>query len=201
MEISLKNIVEYKKMSEETVAYSASLYIQGKKAGQVSNNGHGGMTTIRADNETGAKLIEQASNFVKSQPPDITKDGENTYKIAWTMDSYVDDIAIKFFDDRDLKKLLKITDHGIVFKIEEGTYQVIEFTQPLDNLLSTPEGKALVTRSLTKAVNELGAGVDLLNKNIPAQLLPPALRREVSRKSQPKQKEKQVEEKKIKRKR
>lgn len=42
MQLSLKNVKVHKDMSEETVCFSATLYIDGKRAADVSNSGHGG---------------------------------------------------------------------------------------------------------------------------------------------------------------
>jgi len=42
MKIELKNIKEVKALSEETPCFTATVYIDGKKAGEVSNHGTGG---------------------------------------------------------------------------------------------------------------------------------------------------------------
>ena len=42
MKIELKNLKHYPSMSEETTCFQASVYIDGKKAGDVKNDGHGG---------------------------------------------------------------------------------------------------------------------------------------------------------------
>ncbi len=47
MEIALKNISYSERLSEETNCFSATIYIDGKKAGEASNHGHGGPTMIR----------------------------------------------------------------------------------------------------------------------------------------------------------
>ena len=42
MEITLKNVKHYESMSEETYCFEASLYVDGKRVGRVSNVGQGG---------------------------------------------------------------------------------------------------------------------------------------------------------------
>lgn len=42
MEISLKNVKHAEFMSHETECFQASVYIDGERAGTVSNDGHGG---------------------------------------------------------------------------------------------------------------------------------------------------------------
>ena len=41
MKITLKNVKHYESMSEETDCFEASLYVDGKKVGRVSNRGTG----------------------------------------------------------------------------------------------------------------------------------------------------------------
>ena len=40
--ISLKSVKVHDDMSEETMCFSATIYVNGKKAGDAKNNGHGG---------------------------------------------------------------------------------------------------------------------------------------------------------------
>lgn len=49
MNIQLKNISHQPRLSEETECYTASLYVDGKKIGQVSNRGHGGPDMFTGD--------------------------------------------------------------------------------------------------------------------------------------------------------
>ncbi|PYF74634.1 hypothetical protein [Pedobacter nutrimenti] len=44
MKIELKNIKYFDALSEETTLFNANLYIDGKKAGIVKNDGRGGST-------------------------------------------------------------------------------------------------------------------------------------------------------------
>ena len=47
--VELKNIKTHNDMSEETVCYSATVYIDGKKAGTTRNAGHGGNDEVWLD--------------------------------------------------------------------------------------------------------------------------------------------------------
>tara|TARA_R110000737_G_scaffold350367_1_gene389102 strand:+ start:54 stop:524 length:471 start_codon:yes stop_codon:yes gene_type:complete len=49
MKIELKNVKYAAFASEETSCYSASLYVNGKKIGEVSNEGHGGPDAFYGD--------------------------------------------------------------------------------------------------------------------------------------------------------
>lgn len=49
MKIELKNIHHLESKSQETNCYTASLYVNGKKIGMVSNDGHGGPDMFQGD--------------------------------------------------------------------------------------------------------------------------------------------------------
>lgn len=68
MKFELKNISYDSRRSEETAAYSAILYIDGKKAGTVSNGGHGG-----CDNQYLEKWVDRAAveAYIKANHPPL----------------------------------------------------------------------------------------------------------------------------------
>lgn len=65
MKIELKNIHHYPRMSEETECYEASLYVDGRKIGQVSNRGTGGCDDFYGDRAA----FERAEEWVKLNMP------------------------------------------------------------------------------------------------------------------------------------
>ena len=58
MNITLKNIKHYESMSEETYCFEASLYVDGKRVGRVSNRGTGGCHDYDFDMKTERELDE-----------------------------------------------------------------------------------------------------------------------------------------------
>ena len=56
--IEMKNISYYARGSEETPCYNATVYINGKKAVEVSNDGHGGCDRQHTWHENGFNLRE-----------------------------------------------------------------------------------------------------------------------------------------------
>ena len=63
MKIELKNIKYAAFASQETSCYEAAIYIDGKKAGVVENNGHGG-----SDNVHPWQLANQIDEYAKTLP-------------------------------------------------------------------------------------------------------------------------------------
>jgi hypothetical protein len=68
MKLELKNLKIHKDMSEETLCFSATLYVDGKKAANVQNNGHGGCHRYHWEDET---LGARVNALAKTQPLEI----------------------------------------------------------------------------------------------------------------------------------
>lgn len=66
MEISLKNIKHAEFMSHETECFHASVYIDGEKAGVVSNDGHGGANLYIPQS-----LYDRLREHCETIPPDM----------------------------------------------------------------------------------------------------------------------------------
>lgn len=63
MNIEVKNYKRYPALSEETEAYSATVYIDGKRAGEARNDGHGGSARIDIVPEHAAAFREYARRW------------------------------------------------------------------------------------------------------------------------------------------
>lgn len=103
MKIELKNIIHSVSLSEETNAFVADLYVNGKKIAKCSNNGRGGMTkieTLYSKNEIEKKqyrqLLLDAEQFAKTLPK---KSG-----LPMTLDFYVDIQVDKDLQTKSIKK-------------------------------------------------------------------------------------------------
>ena len=105
MEITLKNIKVAAFLSQETVAFSATVFIDGKRVGTVDNAGQGGGNNYNFDYP---KLLEAAEEFVKTQPR-VFPEFEND------LDSYIG----KLVDDHENKKrLARICKKKTLFLLE-----------------------------------------------------------------------------------
>lgn len=68
MKVELKNVKIAHELSQETIAYSGELWINGKLAAYASNHGTGGCDLYRPANDEGRALIAQAGEWAKTQP-------------------------------------------------------------------------------------------------------------------------------------
>ena len=72
MNIELKGFKHYARLSEETVAFDANLYVDGKKVGTACNRGTGGENSIYVPSDLYAKL----DAYAKALPPVQTSYGK-----------------------------------------------------------------------------------------------------------------------------
>jgi len=101
MEITLKNIKHSEFASQETHCFEATIYIDGKKAGQVRNDGQGGC------NFYSPHTIEEAINtYARTLPPTIYEYGGESMTIEQDADVLVGDVLTNWLIARDLKRAM-----------------------------------------------------------------------------------------------
>ena len=109
--IQLKNVKIAWNMSEETTAFTATLYIDGAKAAHVKNEGTGGDNHPRfIDRE----LEKEFHEFCKSLPPEyLDDDDDDPYPM--TYDSFIGQLLTEWISNDDWKKACK---KGLVFRLK-----------------------------------------------------------------------------------
>lgn len=107
MDISLKNIKYAAFNSEETHCFSATVYIDGKKAFRVSNSGHGGCDDYQpCDKKTSARSVYdqvQKINKELSKTP-LKPPFEN---LTMNLEILIGDLMNQWLEKKEVKKLLK----------------------------------------------------------------------------------------------
>ena len=112
MQVELKSFKEHKELSDDSLAFSASLWIDGKRTAIVTNEGQGGMHRIQPTGPTLEKLkanrikLDEFEAYCKTLPdktltPSWT-DGE-PYSIPMDGDVYIDDLVEEIFKELDKK--------------------------------------------------------------------------------------------------
>ena len=132
MKIELKNIKHSPSLSEETEAFTASLYIDGKKVGNCTNRGHGGCTDIDAiyhdgnkdEQITNREIIKKANEYCKTLPPITNEFGGNP--LSMDLEFYVDLELSKHLKQKDIAKCLKKLDRECIKKIVVVSKKVLE---------------------------------------------------------------------------
>jgi len=177
MKIELKNIQYSQALSEETYAFSATLYIEGKRAGEASNHGHGGPTDYGANDGAGRKLIREAEAYCKALPPVHypANHGMEAFDVPMTLEHYINDLLEKFLNQKELKafqaKLAKYEKDNIIVGVPDEKFSTLKLKFPIDLLLAHPHGAERIKDILVaKVIPEMQPGEMLLNTNIPKEI-------------------------------
>lgn len=100
MNIELKNVKVIKELSEETVCFTASLYVDGVKKGQVSNRGFGGDN----DYDLSQSEFDKINTWCKKNLKPYTFDGQ---EYPTDLDLHVYNLVDKYEDTKWMKSQFK----------------------------------------------------------------------------------------------
>jgi len=95
MKIEIKNYKRDSVMSEETECFSATIYVDGVKAGTVSNRGHGGCNDYYWSNPVLGKQLEEYAQAQTTQ-----------YEFE-KLDQLIDDIVAQVATEKQMKGWMK----------------------------------------------------------------------------------------------
>lgn len=169
MNIVLKNLKIYEGLSEETTAFTADVYVNGKKVAYAKNDGHGGCTDYNAYGTPEAKkLMNEAEQYCINLPKKSVefKTG-NSVEFDQTLESVIDDLVFEAENAKAEKKLLKNMEKGICYGTP-NSYSLISWKGfPIKAMLMSSVGKPMLIKRLSELKAE---GKTILNTNIPKEL-------------------------------
>jgi hypothetical protein len=160
MQIEVKNLKDFPSMSEETNAFIADIFINGKKKFTAKNDGRGGETYINGDSSAFSgsnSLYVQVDNYCKT-----------TLNVRNFVD-YVDDLVFKLLVAKDKakaeKKFQKHCLKGIVYSKDGtiNTYYTCSWNYPIEIMKQSAKGRELIEKQV-KEIKE--KGFIILNKNL-----------------------------------
>ena len=136
--IEMKNISYYKRGSEETPCYNATVYINGKKAVEVSNDGHGGSDRQHVWHENGFRLQDIDKWCVEKFGQSSWEYGGQTYSTDIDLEHYCHDELYKHLDTKLLKRNMK---KNIMFfrdenDIKNGQYTLAKIQNNIEGLMA-----------------------------------------------------------------
>ena len=105
--IEMKNISYYKRGSEETPCYNATVYVNGKKAVEVSNDGHGGSDRQHTYPQCAFNLREINDWCINTFGKSTWEYGGKTYSTDLDLEHYCHEELYNWLDAKELKKELK----------------------------------------------------------------------------------------------
>jgi hypothetical protein len=162
MKLELKSFKFFPTMSEETNAFSANLYFDGKLVADCKNDGFGGSTFIRPL-PNGRKLFEKAEEYAKTLPSiqvlgmDLEMDLEN----------WVDIEVERLIEETEFKKH---SNKGLCIGNGDkwGGQMVTWSGYNIKKLLSDKRGVEILSKAIEKYISK---GYKIFNTNIPKNIL------------------------------
>jgi len=150
MKIELRKISYNARLSQETNAFAADVYIDGVKAGTAENAGHGGSTNVFL----GAKQKE-AEAFCAAMPP---VDCHGT-KLEMDLELYIGELLEKHLVEKEQKRWIKTK---LCFRLtgdKVGEYRTIkltggQYTKALKAHITTKYGDTLI-ENLNEAMGQI----------------------------------------------
>lgn len=181
MNIELRNIQIQNRQSEETIAFTASLYIDGKKVGYAKNSGNGGCTDYGPDNyhdNQSKEAINNAELYCAGLAPNKFEYEGQHFENPSSLEVVIDRIIDEFWQEKEAKRfknkiakdqltaILIGNEHGYkkIYWPVKGQRKILTIAE----LLSTTHGTQLIKNAINKEVVEPGTSV--LNTNIPDNL-------------------------------
>ena len=136
--IEMKNISYYARGSEETPCYNATVYINGKKAVEVSNDGHGGSDRQHTYPQSEFNVREIDRWCVEKFGQSTWEYNGETYSTDLDLEHYCHDELYKWLDTKLLKKNMK---KNIMFfrdenDIKSGKYSLAKIQNNFGGLVA-----------------------------------------------------------------
>jgi hypothetical protein len=116
MKIELKKLKVFEEMSEETTAFVADLWINGKKVAYAKNDGHGGCTFYNAYPEQ-RELLAEAEAYCQSLPPHVTEFMGKEMSIDQNLEFVIDCLV----SEKENEKFIKARDKACIKNFVYGT--------------------------------------------------------------------------------
>lgn len=162
----LKSFKFHEDMSDETNCFSAVLCVNGKRVADCSNTGHGGPTDVRFFPEQG-DLGREIEAFLATQPK--VKPAGYNFELELDLEYIVDDLVTTILEGKNRKWAERQTQKHLVFQYPLGYSTKGWKGRTIESMLSDPAGRKLIRQTIAE---ETAKGRTLVNKNIPAGLLP-----------------------------
>jgi hypothetical protein len=170
MKIELKKIKIAEHMSEETTAFTADIYVDGKEAGYAKNDGCGGCTNYHSY-EGKRSLIEKAEKYCLTLPAQKIDmgGGRDPLVIDMNLENFIDDLLEAELKRKDQKRFEKKMVNHIMWGVpNSGTYVQLKQPRPLSdyNLSALQSGVDRIKKGFKKGEQFLNTNLEALGVKI-----------------------------------
>lgn len=175
MNIEIKNIKYSPTLSDDSNAFTANLYINGKKVCMVSDNGSGGGLDYGIVEPRLKPLLREAEQWCKQLPAipltDATPEAE-ARELEMDLDLYIDRLLMNYLRAQEDRKLERKMADTFLYGIPDESYGTIKFKYSFQHMMDLPDGREKITAMLRKYVlPQVDKGYQLLNTNIPEDMI------------------------------
>lgn len=163
MKLQLKNVHFSERLSQETNAFAADLWFNGKKVGCVENDGHGGCTNVQPYSLESKEAFKEASDYAKTLPEIVYEGagGLKEFSIDSNLENKVDEIFTNWLNK---KELTNNSNKGIYFEDTNGGRSIISWKgHTISKMKKHPQGRVTIQNTLDKVVAK---GGKVLNTNL-----------------------------------
>jgi hypothetical protein len=162
MKIELKNVKFYERLSEETTAFTADVFANGKKIGYAKNDGCGGCTDIRQIGGVNSNLFVECVNWLKTQPEINIGTDNDPFMVNSDMENKVDQLFEQWFKGHEQKKFEKKMVNHLMWGVPNGSsYTSVKFLKPLNQI-----DHDILQKMLDKYKLQFKTGSQFLNTNL-----------------------------------
>jgi len=158
MKIEIRNIKIAPFLSEETIAFTSDVFVNGVKTAYAKNDGQGGCTFYHAY-ENKRELLAEAEAYAKS--------------LSNNLEDIIDNVIYAKDQEREQKKfekkVEKMCEKAVVWgNLKSGEVSSIGFNgnPKLGDMLKTINGRNAIDKLVDRIKAELKEGEEILNKNI-----------------------------------
>lgn len=175
MNIELKNIKYSPTLSDDSNAFTANLYINGKKVCMVGDDGNGGEVFFRSVDPKYTDLLKEAEKWCKAQPAWMEPNPVNPdkpYQGSMTLDLYICDLLENYLNAKEDQKLERKMAKSLLFGVPGRYYQEVVFKIPIEQMINQPKGHHITAETIKKyIIPELKEGKVFMNTNIPEEII------------------------------
>lgn len=167
MNIELRNVKYSPSLSEETSAFTADIYINGKKSGYARNDGRGGDTLVNPYGGVNRDLFVECENWLETQPQVNIGTTNSPYLVDNCMESTVDSLFTRWLEQKDQKKFEKKMETCLIWGVPNAdSYYILNFKRPLKDV-----PKIVVQSEIDKYKKTFKEGEVFLNTNLEGFIL------------------------------
>lgn len=167
MDIKLKNLKIYNGLSEETIAFTSDVYINGKKVAYAKNDGQGGSTWYSPYPDADRTLLASAETYCKELPPEKSTFGDKTFEIPQSLESVIDEWVYRVYNEKEILKAQKKLEKNMIKGLCFGTldeYSIVSWKGvTIPQMMKTFVGREKIKSTIIEFEKK---GKKVLNTNI-----------------------------------